>query len=386
MARLLLLIAVALCVVVTTAKTADERQRLRVALHKNSKDLAKLNKEAEKLISFVEKSQKRSVPVAKNAKAPETSNGSPYAFMAQAGRGEEDKNTNFYGTFGGSYGPVSSLVNGGLPGLSTGVDPRAWGGPNSVAFPKPTTVWGAPVPGVSARGFTYSAPNLPLSSLYPVTGLPYPSVHGPYHYPASVGQENGRNYTQFGPHPFGPYGVAGFASKSVIPKHLPFGLSNLGPTLVGVGGPFGAHPSVIPTTYPAMHPIPTLATRPQLSGFPTVYPSAYYPVHGLQQVAPGQFPNYGGPGFIPVIHSPFNLGFPGSVGNSHINTQASWLPGVAPMYRPGMELHHALNLPGGSLQTWKTPALKFGMGQGYPHPDFDRYSSVSSGVAPPTTK
>ena len=69
MARLLLLIAVALCVVVTTAKTADERQRLRVALHKNNQDLAKLNKEAEKLMSFVEKSQKRSVPVAKNAKA-----------------------------------------------------------------------------------------------------------------------------------------------------------------------------------------------------------------------------------------------------------------------------------------------------------------------------
>ena len=49
----------------------------RKEVHKNNQDLAKLNKEAntEKLMSFVEKSQKRSVPVAKNAKAPEASDG-----------------------------------------------------------------------------------------------------------------------------------------------------------------------------------------------------------------------------------------------------------------------------------------------------------------------
>ena len=189
-------------------------------MHKNSKDLAKLNKEARnpRFVGVV--AEKKCSRVAKNAKAPETSNGNPYAFMAKAGRGEEDKNTNFYGTFGGSYGPVSSLVNGGLPGLSTGVDPRAWGGPNSVVS-EANDRMGAPVPGVSARGFTYSAPNLPLSSLYSSNGFCYILVCTDHTTIQPVGQENGRNYTQFGPHPFGPYGVAGFASKSVIPKHLP---------------------------------------------------------------------------------------------------------------------------------------------------------------------
>ena len=382
MARyLIVVLAMALCVFGANATSASERQRLRVELHKNSADLADLNKKAAELISFVEKSQQKDIPVAKNAKGVETSNGNPYGFMAKAGRGEEDKHTMFYGTYGGSYGPVSSLVNGGMPGMSTGVDPRGFGGPRGVAFPAPTTVWGAPVPGVSARGFTYAAPNLPINQLYPVSGLPFPSAHGPY-YHAPVGQPNSRNFTQFGPHPFGPYGVNGFATRSVIPKHLPYGLGNIGMTLGGFGG-IGAHPSVIPTTYPAQYaPIPSLATKPQLAGFPNVYPSTYYPTHGVQGV-PGQYPNYGGPGFIPVIHSPFNLGFPGSVGNSNINMQASWLPGVQATYRPGMEFHHATNLPGGNMQTWKTPSLKFGMGQGYPHPDFDRYSSVSSGVAPP---
>lgn len=377
-----IVLAIALCMVCTNAISAEERQRLRVELSKNTADLEKLNKEASKLISFVEKS--KSVPVAKNQKAPETSNGNPYGFMAQAGRGEEDKHTMYYGTFGGSYGPVSSLVNGGLPGMSTGVDPRGFGGPSGAAFPQPTTVWGAPVPGVSARGFTYTAPNLPINSLYPVSGLPYPTSQGPYYH--NIAHPNGRNFTQFGPHPFGPYGVNGFATKSVIPKHLPFGLNHIGMTLGGVG--FGAHPSVIPTTYPAQqHSIPTLATRPQLAGFQPVYPSAYYPTHGLLQNGfTGQYPNYGGPGFIPVIHSPFNLGFPGNTGNQNVNLQASWLPGVSAQYRPGMEFHHAMNLPGGNMQTWKTPSLKFGMGQGYPHPDFDRYSSVSSGVAPPSGK
>ena len=57
------------------------------------------------------------------------------------------------------------------------------------------------------------------------------------------------------------------------------------------------------------------------------------------------------------------------------------------MYRPGMEfapcpelarVEALVDVEDASVEVW--------YGQGYPHPDFDRYSSVGSGVAPPTTK
>ena len=69
MARyLIVVLAMALCVFGANATSANERQRLRVELHKNSADLAELNKKAAELISFVEKSHQKDIPVAKNAK------------------------------------------------------------------------------------------------------------------------------------------------------------------------------------------------------------------------------------------------------------------------------------------------------------------------------
>ena len=66
------------------------------------------------------------------------------------------------------------------------------------------------------------------------------------------------------------------------------------------------------------------------------------------------------------------------------NAFAHALPGVPYKYGPNMAQHHAAMLPGNRGQ-FKDPGYLHSFGQGYPTPDFDRYSSVVEAPVAPTS-
>lgn len=196
-----------------------------------------------------------------------------------------------------------------------------------------------------------------------------------------------QNYTQFGPMPFGPYGRMDQPGSSSSPI----------PTMPGQQ----QHKSVIPVTHPLGHMGPAGAMGGAMgmmgAGVLPGMPGAGMP--GMMG-APASFggaagsPTWNpafGMGLIPhmnagnVYNPAFPAGNPADKASGAMGMQNAWaagMPGVAPTYDPNMAIHHGLNLPGGMGQ-FKDPAMNPSMGQGYPHPDMDRYSSVYESIPAP---
>jgi len=357
---------------------------------------------------------------------------SPYEYMSPSGRGFQDVNTPFYGHYAGVWGPMGALPPHGYGSFPNTIDPRGFGSHSS--FPNPWSmnystpwtsylhgIWPTPPKGFAtyigsgAEGFKYQVPWAQFSPSAPFSGNPFQQTSplGPYKqtvFGLKADQQSAMmNYTQFGPSPFGPYGVNNRYSRQwgaipggVVPYGGPGGMainSGMGPV------PFH-HSGFIPASFPGggalHHALPSYGGHPHVGmvgfggfGWAGLPRGASYPgfpgsgvggiggsPHGL-----GGYSN-GGP-FGPFPFGP--LGPAASPGNMYQgampfanNAFAHALPGIPYKYSPNLGAHHASTLPGNRGQ-FKDPGYLHNFGQGYPTPDFDRYSSVVEAPAAPTS-
>lgn len=331
---------------------------------------------------------------------------SPYSMNSAYGRGPQDANTPFTGSYAGSYsmgsgGPMGTSGYGSFPMYT---DPRGFGGSSN--FSTPYSTWFGPLTGkgISSTGFQYQVPYSPVHPSTPFTGNPFQALgaQGPYYAPYGHGGSADpanpsnpfsmvTNYTQFGPRPFGPYGQ--------LPGAQP-GMPGVGSPMSSAGGLQGPGARV-PTSIPVTHPLQSIQQFRSamaggglgMGGGMGMVPGggvAGMPQNALAAGMSAQWNPAFGMGLIPHLNAgnAFNPAFPAASHdpmNGRMGTASIWasqMPGVHPMYNPSMAMHHGLNLPGGAGQ-FKDPSLSAGLGQGYPHPDFDRYSSVFESIPAP---
>lgn len=328
----------------------------------------------------------------------------PYSMNSAYGRGPQDMNTPFTGSYSGSYsmgsgGPAGTSGYGSFPMY---VDPRGFGAGWNYSTPYSTFFGPLTDKGISSNGFQYQVPYSPVHPFAPFTGNPFQALgsNGPYYAPygAAVNPDPNnptattiQNYTQFGPRPFGPYGQ--------LPNAGPMGT----PGAAAPGGMGGLHgPGARgATTLPVTHPLQGLQQYRAamaggglgMGGGMGMVPggmAAGMPMSGQGAAASPQWNPAFGMGLIPHLNAgnAFNPAFPAAshdMMNGRMSTSSIWasqMPGVQPMYNPAMAMHHGLNLPGGVGQ-FHDPSAQHGFGQGYPHPDFDRYSSVFEAIPAP---
>ena len=218
--------------------------------------------------------------------------------------------------------------------------------------------------------------------------------------------------TQFGPLPFGPYGVGGGPAGgptqgggSVIPVTHPLGRPAMGglpgirgglPGLSGLSGLNG--PSAQPQFLgnPGMAQNQMAAAMGGMGGVPGMFGMGGMPgmagmpagPFGAQQMMAGAAAPWNpmsGVGMIPHMNegNVFNPASPVPLPTNALGyARALQMPGMNPMMNPQMGMHHGMLMPGG-VGAFKDPPARFGLGLGYPHPDMDRYSSVGETVPAP---
>jgi hypothetical protein len=368
------------------------------------------------------------------AKAPAPTAGmvpsSPYEYMSPSGRGFQDVNTPFYGHYAGVWGPMGGLPAHGYGSFPDTIDPRGFGSHSS--FPNPWSmnystpwsnylhgIWPTPPKGFAtwmgsgAEGFKYQVPWAQFSPAAPFSGNPFQqtSPSGPFKQTIfglkGDSQSAMLNYTQFGPSPFGPYGVNNRYSRQwgAIPAGVVPYAAGMPPAMGGMGPVPFHHSGFIPASFPGggagHHALPSYGGAPHVGmvgfggfGWAGLPRGASYPGFPGSQVggiggSPGSPNGYsnGGP------HGPFPFGPLGpaaSPGNMYQgampfanNAFAGALPGIPYKYSPSLGAHHASTLPGNRGQ-FRDPGFLHNFGQGYPTPDFDRYSSVQQAIPSPS--
>ena len=214
--------------------------------------------------------------------------------------------------------------------------------------------------------------------------------------------------TQFGPLPFGPYGVGGGPSGgpvqggSIIPVTHPLGRPAMGglpgirdslPGFNGLNGP-SADPHFLGGPGAEMAFAAALQGNAAFAGIgPGMAPmsanmgSLAGPVGAQMMMAGAAAPwtPSSGIGMIPHMNegNVFNPASPVPLPSNALGyARALQMPGMSPMMNPQMGMHHGMVLPGG-MGAFKDPPARFGLGLGYPHPDMDRYASVGETVPAP---
>ena len=276
--------------------------------------------------------------------------------------------------------------------------------------------------GSGAEGFKYQVPWAQFAPSAPFSGNPFQqtSPMGPYKqtvFGLKGDQQSAMlNYTQFGPSPFGPYGVNNRYSRqwgSIPSGVVPGAMGSPMGAGMGGGGPAPFHHSgFIPASFPGgfgghmggAHHMGGMGGMaggaPHVGmvgfggfGFAGLPRGASYPGFPGSNVggiggSPGGMGGIsnGGP-FGPFPFGP--LGPAASPGNMYQgampignNAFAGALPGIPSKYSPNLAAHHATMLPGNRGQ-FREPGTLHNFGQGYPTPDFDRYSSVQEAIPSP---
>jgi hypothetical protein len=374
---------------------------------------------------------KAAAKTAAKAKAPAAMvPSSPYEYMSPSGRGFQDVNTPFYGHYAGVWGPMGALPPRGYGSFPDTIDPRGFGSHSS--FPNPWSmnystpwsnylhgIWPTPPKGFAtyigsgAEGFKYQVPWAQFAPSAPFSGNPFQQTSplGPYKqtvFGLKGDQQSAMlNYTQFGPSPFGPYGVNNRYSRqwgSIPAGVVPYAAGV--PAMSGMGPVPFHHNGFIPASFPGgggtHHAMPGYGGSPHVGmvgfggfGWAGLPRGASYPGFPGSMVggiggSPGSLNGYsnGGP-FGPFPFGP--LGPAASPGNMYQgampfanNAFAHALPGIPWKYSPNLGAHHASTLPGNRGQ-FRDPGYLHNFGQGYPTPDFDRYSSVQQAIPSPTS-
>jgi hypothetical protein len=324
----------------------------------------------------------------------------PYSQGNVYGRGYQDAMTPTTGTFANNYGPASGGPMGtqGYGSFPQQIDPRGFGGTYNFSTPYSSFFGDLKGKGISSEGFKYQVPYSNVHPMAPYSGNPFTTGFGPggpYYQQSSLSSAGGgeagsesdnhpmlQNYTQFGPHPFGPYGTMspsaggigggmagrGSGTNSLIPSSYPLGH----PGSMGIGGPMGPAGAMGSPNGMMMHS-PFLG--PAGMGMPGMSMDGGMSMNGGMMGGYSQ-PQYNpafGMGMIPHLNNGnmFDPAFPaGNLGGNPRSAgqgmQRAWamgMPGIAPTMNPTMALHHGLNLPGGMGQ-FHDPPMAHGFGQG----------------------
>jgi hypothetical protein len=261
--------------------------------------------------------------------------GSPF------GRGMYDNHNFIYGHYSGaSYGPIGGpAMNGNGGSIPQWIDPRGFnmdwnrtkevdlGNPRGIlpGFGKPMFP-GSPFPARFEQGNGVNQFGTP-----PFTGRAVSSLgpNGPFVIEGLedvTGNKRKMNTTLMGPLPFGPYG--GGPYQPFTGGQLPMG---------GMGGG-----GMMPSMNPMMMSGGAMMGGQAMMGAGGMYP--------------------GGSSAYPTV---------GTIGQTPV-------PGLHPTSNPFTVLHHASMFPNQGSGMAPSPGLVSSFGQGYPHPDFDRYHSVAA--------
>ena len=354
----------------------------------------------------------------------------PYSQGSVYGRGFQDGMTPTTGTFANNYGPASGGPMGtqGYGSFPQQIDPRGFGGTYNFSTPYSSFFGDFKGKGISSEGFKYQVPYSNVHPMAPYSGNPFTAGYGPggpYFQQqgtmpggsesASAGAPMLQNYTQFGPHPFGPYGTMsppgqgggssfggmpgqGRQNAGLIPSSYPLGHgstpggpmgpagamgmgSMLGPAGMGMGmgmggamlpgmmgpGMMGGGMAYGPGMGPGM-PMGMGGGAGMGMGAGMMNAGAMMGGQAQSQYNPafgmGMIPHMNNGNMYDPAFPAGNLGGnPRSASQSMQHAWAMGMPGISPTMNPTMAMHHGLNLPGGMGQ-FKDPPMAHGYGEG----------------------